>query len=151
MGLRGPKKTPEAVKIANGTFRRDRDSALAMPAADHTPPGWLSEGSRAVWANVVKDLSAVDGLLCTVDSFALARYCDDWVEYWAAVALVEEEGMVAFSEKGGAYQHPAVGIKNKAAERMARFEARFGMTPSDRCGLKTTPAKPQGVRSRARA
>jgi P27 family predicted phage terminase small subunit len=151
MGLRGPKKQPAAVKVAKGTFRRDRDASLPMPAAGPIPPAWLSAESREVWAQVVEMLGRIPGLLAEIDAYALARYCDDWVEYWEAKRIVDTDGIVSLSEKGTEFQNPAVGVKNKAAERMTRFEARFGMTPSDRSGLGVSTSAPKGVRTRAQA
>ncbi len=151
MGKRGPAKKPAAAKIAAGTFRPDRDATLAMPTADPTPPAWLSAESREVWSQVVDMLRRIPGLLAEIDAYALARYCDDWVEYWEAKRIVDSDGIVSLSEKGTEFQNPAVGVKNKAAERMTRFEARFGMTPSDRSGLGVSTKAPQGVRTRKQA
>ena len=151
MGKRGPVKTPAAVKVAQGTFRPDRDASLALPSVEPVPPQWLSADSREVWAQVVAMLGKTPGLLAEIDAYALARYCDDWVEYWEAKRIVDNDGIVSLSEKGTEFQNPAVGVKNKAAERMTRFEARFGMTPSDRSGLGVSSKAPKGVRTRARA
>lgn len=151
MGKRGPVKEPAALKMAKGTYRADRDALPAMPHGEPAAPQWLSVESREVWEIVLGELRTVDGLLARVDAFALARYCDDWVQYWAASRIIAASGMVSVSDNGAEYQHPAVGIRNKAADRMSRFEARFGMTPSDRSGLHVASSTPAGVRTRQRA
>lgn len=142
MGKRGPKKQPPPVKLAKGTHRQDRDNALSVNADLPKVPSWLSKEATVVWHNVVAELSKLPGLLESVDGFMLSRYCQDWVDYWAAHAVIEAEGIIAISEKGSMYQHPAVGIKNKANERMAKFEARFCMSPCDRAGVSLSTEIP---------
>lgn len=147
MGKRGPHKEPAPLKMAKGTYRRDRDAPLPFSADAPEQPEWLSEEAALVWAKVVEDLSQVPGLLARVDAYALSRYCSDWCDYWDAKRVIDEQGCTVVSDAGNLYQHPAVGVKNKAADRMTKFEARFGMTPSDRSGLHIEKPK-QGVRRR---
>jgi P27 family predicted phage terminase small subunit len=147
MGQRGPAKEPAAYKIAKGTFRKDRDGTLEVPSGLPVMPTWLDAESQKVWDDVLAELSRIDGLTTAVDAYAMSRYCDDWVEYWTAAALIEERGLIIFSKQGGAYQNPAVGVRNKASERLMKFEKCFGMNPSDRTGMKLDKPK-QGVRSR---
>ncbi len=40
--------------------------------------------------------------------------------------------MVSVSEKGGQYQHPAVGIMNQASQRIRKFGSMFGLALSER-------------------
>lgn len=149
MGKRGPTPTPNAVKIAEGTYRRDRhgDAALVAPGVP-IKPKWLGEVGSAVWDETIEKLLAVDGLLAQMDGAALSIYCDAWEDFHDAVESINQEGAVCIGEKGGAYPHPAVGMKNQARAVIAKYEAKFGLTPSDRVGLKVQPNKPQGVRRR---
>ena len=146
----GRAKTPTSIKIMRGTFRADRDGDADVAPGAVEPPIWLNEKSLKVWHDVVEKLGSIPGLVTTVDAMSLGRYCQDWVEYWTLLGVVEIEGHTVESEAGNLYQHPAVGAKNKAADRLARFESRFGMTPSDRVGLRVDKP-PEGVRSRQRA
>lgn len=147
MGARGPKAKHESIKLANGTFRRDRDASLPAPTGDPEPPELLRDSAREVWFRLVDLLNRTPGLLSPVDASAMARYCNSLIEYMQMQKLVDEQGYIAFG-KSGPYQHPAVGIRNKADDRMTKFEARFGMTPSDRVGLGVNLPKAQGVRRR---
>ena len=148
MGKRGPQPKHESIKIANGTFRPSRDGSLPAPAGEPDPPSWLDENALKVWVDVVGQLSQTPGLLAHVDGFSLGRYCQDWCEYWTLLEVIQTEGYTVQSDAGNLYQHPAVGAKNKAADRLSRFEARFGMTPSDRVGLRVTNKPAGGVRRR---
>jgi len=97
---------------------------VEAPRLDHLAP------------DVEAELRDVPGLLSPVDGPALALYCLAWQELLEATAKIEANGMVSVSEKGAEYQHPLVGIRHKAMELIAKIGAKFGMTPSDRAGLK---------------
>jgi P27 family predicted phage terminase small subunit len=56
-------------------------------------------------------------------------YCEAFEEFIEARSEIDREGATCMSDKGGAYQHPAVGRKNKAIARMKQFGALFGMSP----------------------
>lgn len=141
MGRRGPAKKPEALKKRDGTFREDRAGGVAgVPGVPQTP-SWLSDNEKTLFNEVVALLNKTPSLLSQQDGNAIARYCVDWTTYQLAREQVAAEGITTTSEKGSVYQHPAVGIQNKAHERLARFEARFGMTPSDRASL-SLPSEP---------
>ena len=136
MGLRGPAAKPTALKLLDGSYAAYRDAGgVEAPNVAPVCPQWLSSEAREVWDSMIDRLLEIPGLLARLDGESLARYCHDWCDFHAARQLVEREGMVATSEKGAVYQHPAVGIRNKAHDRLTKFEARFGMTPSDRARL----------------
>jgi P27 family predicted phage terminase small subunit len=138
MGLRGPAPTPIALKVIEGTYREDRHGG-GVRAPDGLPvkPNWLGGLASQVWDERIEEMRAIPGLLSTIDGPALATYCTAWQELHEANAEIEANGsLTCMSEKGGTYQHPAVGIRHKAIELIAKIGAKFGMTPSDRAGLK---------------
>jgi P27 family predicted phage terminase small subunit len=56
--------------------------------------------------------------------------------------MVDEEGEVITSEKGGKYMNPWVGIKTSAMDRVVRIGAEFGLTPASRTRVKVdTPSE----------
>lgn len=97
-----------------------------------TKPVWLGEIASKVWDDTLADLEKVPGLLIHVDSDLLAVYCDCWATYHEASAIIGKEGMTAAGSNGSVYQHPAVGIRNKAADRIASIAKQFGMCPEGR-------------------
>lgn len=122
-----------------GTFREDRHGGgVRVPDGAPLKPDWLGEIASRMWDERIEQLMAVDGLLSPMDGPALALYCDAWQQFHDASQIIAQQGMVAVSEKGAEYQHPAVGIANKARDAIAKLGAKFGMTPSDRAGLKPT-------------
>lgn len=151
MGKRGPQKEPLALKIAKGTARKsDLDSAIA-PAEVPRKPAWLAnvgDVASETWDETIETLSKIDGMLAQVDGPALAAYCVAWQRLRDAQDEIERDGITCYGEKGGQYQHPAVGIQNKAIEIIGRIGAKFAMTPSDRASLRVGQKKPEGVRRR---
>jgi P27 family predicted phage terminase small subunit len=139
MGLRGPAAKPNALKVLEGTYREDRHGG-GVRAPDGLPikPDWLGESAAIVWDKTIDELRDIPGLISPIDGPALACYCLAWQELYEADAVIVEEGLTCQSEKGATYQHPAVGIRHKAIELIAKIGAKFGMTPSDRAGLKPT-------------
>src|SRR5688572_27143623 len=140
MGKRGPKPKPTALRVFEGDPGRllPRRDGEPMPASGEVAPGppeWLGEAGRAVWAEVAPKLHALR-LLTTVDCRLLSLYCEAWDELFAARKIIEAAGLVATSDKGGQYQHPAVGIKNRAVARIRQLGGEFGMSPAARVGLK---------------
>ena len=144
MGLRGPAKTPNAIKLLEGTFREDRDGGVRAPTGAPVKPDWLGEIASRVWDERVGELSLIPGLLSPVDGPALASYCHAWQRFHDAQKEIDANGAITcMSEKGGEYMHPAVAIQHKAIELIAKIGAKFGMTPSDRAGLKPTVQTPE--------
>lgn len=82
------------------------------------------------------------GVLTVADGDLLAAYCEAWVEMIEALEEIAREGATAVSDKGSVYQHPAVGRKNKAIERLVKIGSHFGMSPSSRVGLKAEKKPP---------
>ena len=94
-------------------------------------PSCLGAVARAEWKILVTDLDAL-GILDRVDRGALVVYCEAWEEFIISGEVVKKEGTVSYAQNGTPFQHPALGTKNKAAERMLKVAAQFGMTPAAR-------------------
>lgn len=144
MGRRGPKPKPTAIRVREGNPGRlpinaDEPLPPIWPQCP-TAPEWLGDIGRAKWTEVAPTLLGV-GCLTVADYDLLAMLCEAHDELHAAMAEIAEHGRVAYSDKGSAYQHPAVGIKNKAIQRIRQFGNDFGMSPAARTGLKVGTAE----------
>jgi P27 family predicted phage terminase small subunit len=139
MGERGPQRKSAAYLQINGS-RIEDGRGIAMPPRTPSKPDWVGVQAvaSAVWDETIDDLARVPGLLCELDAGALALYCDAWQQYREASAIVATSGIVATSEKGGQYQHPAVGIRNKSRDAIIKLGAKFGLDPQSREGLIVT-------------
>ncbi len=153
MGKRGPPPTPAAIKISNGTLRsRDGDPSLqpqSPPATIGKPPSNFAKHAKAVWKDVGPRLVAA-GTLTEMDVIPFTRYCRAHDEVARLDAILKEAGEYYTTETGYIGQHPAVNQRFKWLAEINRFEAHFGMTASDRCGIQLSK-KNDGVRTRTRA
>jgi len=139
------RKQPTAILNLQGTRRKQRhgtpDQDLKVPLGSPECPKWLGRTGKKYWRETVDMLSTVPGLLSKVDGAAIASYAEAWEEFHKASKLIERNGMVVTSTSGAVYQNPAVGIKNRALDRIKHWIGKFGLSPSDRAGLKTSDGK----------
>ncbi|MEM8863991.1 MAG: phage terminase small subunit P27 family [Planctomycetota bacterium] len=147
MGKRGPAPKPHAVRVLEGTHKyKTRSRSVKAPITTGIPQPKcmkLTRAEKAIWKEVTQMLSTVTGLAADIDALAIASLCEAVAEFQQARDEIKRDGATCVSEKGGSYQHPAVGRKNKALERMRYLMARFGMTPSDRASMEVaTPTSP---------
>jgi P27 family predicted phage terminase small subunit len=127
---------PTAVLQLEGGYREDRHGGrMELPDSVPHKPDWLTGIAAEVWYQTVAMLSHCDGLLVDIDAGLLATYCEAWQTYLDAQAIVTREGLIATSGNGVQYQHPAVGIRNKARYEIMRIGSKFGMSPADRAKL----------------
>jgi P27 family predicted phage terminase small subunit len=149
-GKRGPKPKPTALRVFEGDpghllGKREGEVMPEIVAEIPKPPDWLGDIGKAKWGEVAPALFRI-GCLTVVDVNLLALYCEAWDEFFAARAEIEKSGIVAMSDKGAEYQHPAVGIKNKAIQRIKQLGGEFGMSPASRVGLTVNnPNRPSGL------
>ena len=103
-------------------------------------PSFLDREAKAEWRRTTLLLKTM-GLLTKVDRGAMAAYCEAWSEFVALSAQVRKSGHVSVTDNGNEVQHPLVGAKNKASERMLKVACQFGMTPSARTKITTENKK----------
>ena len=103
-------------------------------------PGHLQDEAKKEWRRISAELLAL-GLISKIDRAALSAYCAAWAEMVAAERKIAElnaadpeslPGCVMTTSTGYQQLSAWVILRNKAAERMMRFAAEFGMSPSSR-------------------
>lgn len=145
MGKRGPAGKPTALRVLHGD-RADRiNTDEPRPdQGDIIPPAWLSEAAVEVWEDLADDL-IVKGVLTSWDVEIFAAWCDAVVRRRNAADHVDREGAViempVFNKNGDISGHrlgknPWLLALDAADAQVARYGARFGLTPSDRAQLK---------------
>lgn len=133
--MRGRPRKPRSLKEDQGTYRPDRDLSIDVASGVPDPPSYLSEQALTHWDRMVQAAQKVR-VLTEADGDALAMLCVAFEEYKAADIIVRDEGEICESNKGGKYQHPAVGIRSNAWKKIVRMLREFGLTPSARAGMK---------------
>lgn len=158
---KGRKPTPTFLKIVRGN-----PGKRPLPENEPRPkkirklpsaPEHISDGAKAVWDNVVKELDDIS-ILTSIDIFAVEILCEALADHRAAgeqieAAKAEYEAAKAdkvdcdWSADGRYYRtrnqsggfmwraHPAVGLRSDADRRMRAWCAEFGLTPSARTRL----------------
>lgn len=123
-----------------GTYRKDRDQQLDLPASLPPIPAWLSsdEKSRGHWDRIGQQLLSHD-LITGVDGELLALLVEAILEYQAATAEIGKDGLTSMTDKGYSYVTPAVAIRTAAWKKIGWCLRQFGMTPSARAGMKVVP------------
>ncbi|MEN1682079.1 MAG: phage terminase small subunit P27 family [Planctomycetota bacterium] len=132
------------MKLAKGTGTADDAAIVKLTAGDpQRPPELEAFGEVAcrVWDETVEKLGLLPGLLSPIDARALMTYCIQWQRVAEAQRQIEAEGLTCTAESGAQYQHPAVGVQNKAFDLIHKLHAKFSMTPSDRAGIKPGSTK----------
>jgi P27 family predicted phage terminase small subunit len=145
--MRGRKPKPSALKeLAGNPGKRPLNEAEPVPPAG-TPecPMELSPDAQAEW-NRICPLLIQMGVLSTVDTTALAAYCECFAQWVSATRIVRKVGAVIKTPTGYPIQSPYVSVASKALEQMRKFLVEFGMTPSSRSRITAsgTPLQPHG-------
>jgi P27 family predicted phage terminase small subunit len=162
MGARGPAPKPTALKRLGGNAGKRKPSAKEPRPRSKKPkmPGHFTpdiseddankewaiwqrefyEIARAEWRRVVRELSAVPGLLTSVDSDALAMYCETYARWVQASAKLAQGGMVEkLKTKTGSEYYaisPYMTIVSQCMATMKQFLSEFGMTPASRTRIQ---------------
>lgn len=138
MGKRGTKPTPTAILGMRDSWRaKDRKNEPVARRGFPLRPFFLDgdELASVEWERICDELDSM-GILYLADSMSIAGYCEAAAEFQRLAQTVREEGHTSVTDKGNVIQHPLVGAKNKAAERMLKFACQFGLTPSARASIE---------------
>ncbi|KKK97934.1 hypothetical protein LCGC14_2647800 [marine sediment metagenome] len=150
MGKRGPAKLPTALKIERGTYRSDRDNP-DQPEPDGPPemPVYLekrdliTKRAREIWDWRVAELGPL-GIVCRRESEMFAMYCMELAtyEYWNRKAVTSRNDV----DRAVVYRR----LAKAAFEDATRLGAKFGLTASDRTGVKAKQPSTGGSDRRKR-
>ncbi len=140
MGLRGPAPKATALRVLEGNpGKLPINDAEPRPEGKAKPPEWLSRRGRREWRTLAPTLEAC-GLLTSADAVPFATLCDAIVNLADATRLVEEQGAVIEDEHGRRI-NPALRAQRNYTEVVLKLSQRFGLTPSDRTGIKVPKPK----------
>ena len=137
----GRPRTPTNVLRLRGTFRPDRHDGAEpqAPTLDKIPrpPKEFGNIARGIWRRTAKRLIAL-GVLTENDLGALESYCLAYERAIEAEAVIRIDGRTV-STPQGMKRHPELLTAEKARSDMRKYEALFGMSPSDRAKLRVKP------------
>lgn len=157
MSKRGRKPLPGPVLALRGSPRakdEKRRKELRPPSARPSCPRGLPDDARRIWTDVVNHLHAV-GIVAKLDRYVLGRYAYYLALWFRAKEVIEEQGQtcqVYFQgdETPDYKLRPEVALIVKLDVMLSRIESKFGMTASDRVGLKPAASKPEEPEGKSR-
>lgn len=136
---------PTNLKLLSGNpGRRALNHAEPDPPylQDLTPPPFLtSERAREVWTYLAPR-AAEAKLLCELDVMTFAMHCEAWAEYWVAQERVTQHFILGGSPVIGddkAAWLPWIKLRDRAADRVEKGVAHFGMSPMARTRIRIQP------------
>ncbi len=159
MGDRGPKSTPNVIKLLRGNPGKrplNLSDGINPPIATPSPPDWLSPQSKKEWRRISAELEEL-GLISEIDKASLSTYCQTWgdlCELERAMAskrrkvmgqtakdeLAEKLGDMYFWTTPTGFQRESA-LHRKIVEmrsELDRYVKNFGLNPSARA--RVTPS-----------
>lgn len=120
------------VPRAAGGGRKSKDALVGVGDADlkrlAPPKTLIDQVAIDMWktqsAQMIKR-----GTLALEFAPLLLNYCNAFSLLLKAEKLIAEEGLIAFSDQGGAKKHPAVNVRNDSVAQMARLGSLLGLDP----------------------
>ena len=105
----------------------DQEAESETSDSDIESPAWVPPGAGKFWRVVGQQLIDAGQLDCDRDMTAFSMMARCLSDYEAAIKIIDAEGYTCKSESGGLYQHPCVGIANKAREAYLKIARAFGL------------------------
>lgn len=137
--VRGRKPKPTATKEASGALRKDpqrrNKNEPVAPTGAIEMPDWVRDDdiARQCWAQTVELIESMK-LLTQADAHPIAAYCSDFAQWYRLRAMVAGGNVSQMTESGDKAKVEAVQV-HKYQDRMFKFWAEYGMTPSSRSRL----------------
>lgn len=146
MAPRGRPRTPDAIKLATGTWRKDRDGDPgAVVPSEGVPerPADVTGDARKLWESIVPGLIE-SGVATARDTTTLAEMCQ-WYKRYRKVAKELDR-----TRASNPYYKDLLSATKWAWAEFDKIGGRFGLTPADRARLKVESPKKSSVPKRAR-
>jgi P27 family predicted phage terminase small subunit len=142
--MAGRPRKPTAIKILDGTARRDlRNETEPQPPVGIAPPSsWLDNAAKRYYCDLAEKLIAI-GLLTTIDQTILELHSQAYADVARLTREIRREGEVKTERNKGGQEYTARNPKTtilQEAKKVLRDTARdMGLTPEVRSKLHVTP------------
>lgn len=136
MGKRGPRPEPTALKRLKGNPGKRRLSGeAAVRGGAPAMPRWLRKRGKEAWKKLVPVLEKA-GLATRADGWSLGVLCYLWQEWHEARLVAGRSGRLATTPNGFTQLSAEHVVERQLRLDLLRVAALFGLSPSDRAGLK---------------
>ncbi len=144
-GKQGRKRKPDALKVLQGTFRKDRSNPNQPKPTHGIPkfdPKLLSKNAQKHYKRIAQILDKMK-ILTEADVFALEILAQALADYYDAKEKIELEGKTIdyINHRGDRVikVNPLVSIMNESRRTVINLLSRFGLEPSARASLNIAP------------
>jgi P27 family predicted phage terminase small subunit len=140
--MAGRKPIPTTLKLIRGTarpHRMNKDEPMP-PVSVPEPPAHLDARARAKFAELAAMLARC-GVMTALDADALARYCVIWGRWLDAETEIKRKGPIVKTEAGNVIHSPYLAVANRCHRQLAQLESEFGLTPSSRSRVRSSPPR----------
>ena len=141
--MRGRKPIPTALKeLAGNPGKRPLNANEPKPVAKIPPcPSHIQGEAKKEWRRICRELAALS-MISNLDRAALTAYVTAWSRMIDAEEQLRKHGPIVKSPSGFPIQNPYLAVANKAMSQVIKISAEFGLTPSSRSRVGTTPQTP---------
>lgn len=150
---KGRKPQPSKLNGLRGNpgKRRVKADGLIYETAIPDPPEYLDGLALIEW-NTITQILAANNVISTADRAILAAFCSTFAQLSVEEEALKKEPSILKTDKGYEYLNPRIGLVNTLRDKLAKYAAELGMTPSSRSRIHPTaspPAKDKKKRSLA--
>jgi P27 family predicted phage terminase small subunit len=146
--MAGRPKTPKALKIVQGTYRKDQDhNEIQVDAGIPDCPKWLNASGKKYWSEIAPILEQ-NNLLSVCDLSTFSLHCDSmglFIEIAERIESVDE--LMTITPQGFEVQGVLIQIRNKLWDQVVKSGAAFGHSPQSRSSIKAEPKTEKKVNS----
>jgi P27 family predicted phage terminase small subunit len=93
------------------------------------------------WDRITDELASKQ-VITHVDMAILALYCSVYAEWCSNIEQLKNEDHFLITPKGYRYVNPRIGLINTYGEKLAKYSAELGITPSSRTRIKAIEKPP---------
>jgi len=140
--MKGRKPKPTKLRLIQGNpGKRPINKREAKPPVGMPPcPEHLNEMAKKKWKEKSQELFAL-GILTKIDGDLLAGYCQAYSRWQDAEERLKDMGPTIVNA-GRVQPNPLIRISKDALATMLRLGVEYGITPSSRSRIQTTPLNP---------
>lgn len=140
-GAGRPRKPTALRGIDGGKAPKRGEPAEPKPEAAIRRPQSLTARAKVHWEKLAPSL-VKSGVLTEWDVNLFAGYCEAAARFDEARKLVSKHGLTVPGRTAGQFvKNPMIQVQRDALDEMLRIGARFGLSPSDRAGIKVKPSE----------
>lgn len=130
------------------SMKKPKESKVlaTVPSEKLSPPDYLEGVALSEWHSVIRVLET-NGMLSSVDTTALAIYCETVQKWRETQDVLKIEPNVITMSNGAKKLHPYVRMQEGLFKQIVAFQKEFGLTPNSRKRMRVETGKKEEKKS----